>query len=405
MIHPSRTPLDTMRHTTPYPPPTRLQYVSEVVGAICEAPLKVKDVAAALAVCSALHQRYAEFARELVGGLAKLCVSADEEKAGVARKRAVLRLLVELLLAGLYSAHSVLLHIVKHLVAAADFQKDAEGAQASLSLLTALARAGREELLGLPHTLPVALAPASLESGEEGGELAAAAEAYRGAVARYEAALASRHTLPPEAQQQLRASVERCFEAACEALQGSHAALQATEAENARVLNNRGDLPEDMAAAYEAQRKAFEGLQRTAAQLGEVLDRLLPELKQGVTRIAAAADGGGGGGAAPADQAQQVFEDEETRSFYESLVDLRTRVPAVLLGEKGKESEQQQDGTAASGEQQEGAEGGGGGGKGAAAEGGAAAAKSSTAGSGSKVPVGDDSQEVRGVGAGAAGCS
>ena len=52
------------------------QYVSEVVGAISEAPLKVKDVAAALQVCSALHQRYADFARELVGTLAKLCTAA-----------------------------------------------------------------------------------------------------------------------------------------------------------------------------------------------------------------------------------------------------------------------------------------------------------------------------------------
>lgn len=30
-----------------------------------------------------------------------------------------------------------------------------------------------------------------------------------------------------------------------------------------------------------------------------------------------------------------MFEDEETRAFYESLVDLRAVVPAVLLGEKG----------------------------------------------------------------------
>jgi regulator of nonsense transcripts 2 len=51
------------------------QYVSEVVGALCEAPIKLKDVAAALQVCSALHQRYADFARELVGTLAKICTS------------------------------------------------------------------------------------------------------------------------------------------------------------------------------------------------------------------------------------------------------------------------------------------------------------------------------------------
>lgn len=45
------------------------------MGAICEAPLRLKDVPAALAVCSALHQRYADFAKELVGTLVKLCAS------------------------------------------------------------------------------------------------------------------------------------------------------------------------------------------------------------------------------------------------------------------------------------------------------------------------------------------
>ncbi|KAL4437467.1 hypothetical protein ABPG77_003448 [Micractinium sp. CCAP 211/92] len=312
------------------------KYVSEVVGAIAEAPLKLRDVPAALAVCSALHQRYADFAKELVSALAKLCSSTDEDKAGVVRKRAVLRLLVELLLVGLYSAHSVLLGIVKQLVAATDFRGDPEGAQAALSLLTALAKAGREELLGMPPALPVALAPESLPSGETGssGPEAEAAEAFRAAVGRYEAALAGRYSLPPDVQAALRSAVERCFEGACSALTAAHAALQATEAENARVLNSRGDLPEDMAAAYEAQRKGFEGLQRAAAGLAEVLDRPLPELKQAVTRMAAAAEEPGAEGE---QQTQQVFEDEETRAFYESLVDLRAVVPAVLLGDKAKD--------------------------------------------------------------------
>lgn len=216
----------------------------------------------------------------------------------LARRRAIVRLLVELLLAGLYSAHSVLLGLAKHLAAGADFGRDAEAAQASLSLLTALAKAGREELLGLPPALPVSLAPASLEAGEEGqaGGAAAAAAAYTAAVQRYEAALGSRYSAPPEAQATLRATVERCFGGACEALQAAHTALQATEAENARVLNSRGDLPEDMAAAYEAQRKSFEGLQRSAAALAEVLDKPLPELRAAaVTRMAAAADDGTAG--------------------------------------------------------------------------------------------------------------
>ena len=338
------------------------------------------------------------------------------------RRRAVLRLLVELLLAGVHSTHSVLLGIVRQLAAAtgaADFQRgDGDAAQASLSLLTTLAKAGREELLGLPHGLPLALAPGSLEQETEGGggagggseqgeALAAAADAYAVAVLRYEAALAQRYELPPEAQQQLRAGVERCFEVACEALLASHAALLQTEADNARVLNNRGDLPEEAAAAYEAQRRSFEGLQRTTASLAEVLDAQLPELRrQAVTRMAGGGDDAAGDAAAvaaAAAAAAQVFEDEETRAFYESLVDLRAVVPAVLLGgaaegagKAGKEGEQ-------SAEQL--AEGGGGSGDGGqqqageAGKGAPAAAEAAAAGGAKAGPQQQQQQKAAAAGA------
>jgi hypothetical protein len=38
--------------------------------------------------------------------------------------------------------------------------------------------------------------------------------------------------------------------------------------------------------------------------------------------------------------ADSLWDDEDTQTFYESLVDLRAFVPAVLLGEKEKEKPQ-----------------------------------------------------------------
>ena len=46
---------------TPTPLLSRVQYVSEAVAAIAEAPLKISDVPAALAISCLLHQRYADF--------------------------------------------------------------------------------------------------------------------------------------------------------------------------------------------------------------------------------------------------------------------------------------------------------------------------------------------------------
>ena len=47
----------------------------------------------------------------------------------------------------------------------------------------------------------------------------------------------------------------------------------------------RGELPEDMAAAYEKQRKGFESLQRLVASLADSLNRPLPQLQETTTRL------------------------------------------------------------------------------------------------------------------------
>lgn len=57
---------------------------------------------------------------------------------------------------GLYSSPGVLVSIVRQL-AGADFEREPEGAQASLALLAVLAKAGRTEALGLPPALPAAV--------------------------------------------------------------------------------------------------------------------------------------------------------------------------------------------------------------------------------------------------------
>ncbi|KAA6426413.1 MAG: hypothetical protein FRX49_03524 [Trebouxia sp. A1-2] len=97
----------------------------------------------------------------------------------------------------------------------------------------------------------------------------------------------------------------------------------------------RGELPDDMSASYERQRKAYEALQRAVASLADTMEKSMPDLPEpsSVTRTK---DGGivvltgreadDGATAGP-------FEDEDTRAFYESLPDVRAVVPAVLLGE------------------------------------------------------------------------
>ncbi|CAL8462985.1 g2519 [Coccomyxa elongata] len=311
------------------------KYVSEAVAAISEANVKTKDIAAAVEVISLLHQRYAEFSGELVAKLNDVFVpGAEDEKSGAARRRSALRLLCELLLVGVHHNTLPLVATVRAL-AAADFERDPAGAQASLSLLAGFAKWHRVEFLGFPRRPPADVPPDPPSEAEGEGkpeELAA----VRAEVAQEKMAWeeeAARAFSPSKDDQELfMAALVRAYERACEALLRDHAALARTEDDNQRVLNNRGELLEEMAAAYEKQHRSFEALQKSLASLAESLEREMPALPETTTRFT----GEGGVSLVTRQEGEDLstgpFEDEETRALYESLPDIRALVPALLLG-------------------------------------------------------------------------
>ncbi|GJP55614.1 hypothetical protein CLOM_g14564 [Closterium sp. NIES-68] len=303
------------------------KYVSEAVAAIAEAKLKMADIPAAVQVCSLLHQRYADFAPALVPTLLRALIpspssskpgtsSTSSSSAGsgtyasslffddldgsitgtggvgvggsraslsarISRKRSVFRLLVELFLCGVYEDASVIIGVVKE-VASAD------GA-------------------GLVYTdLPITA----------------------------------------EQRKQLSKLVSFFFDALSALVLSEHGAVRSMDREIARMTAQRGEIPEDVSAAYERSRKGLEQLVRNANALAEALDRApvaLPE-DEHTTHVAGGGDssaGGAGGGGAGADGAKReaealpLWDDDETRAFYENLPDLKLFVPAVLLGDGG----------------------------------------------------------------------
>lgn len=98
-----------------------------------------------------------------IGTLSAVWHAADDEKASALRRRSAFRLLTELLLVGVYQDTAVLVNAIKSL-AAMDFHRDKEAAQAALSLLASFAKGGRQDVLGLPNPM---LATLSVEDGDE----------------------------------------------------------------------------------------------------------------------------------------------------------------------------------------------------------------------------------------------
>ncbi|KAL3151997.1 hypothetical protein ABBQ32_001118 [Trebouxia sp. C0010 RCD-2024] len=191
-------------------------------------------------------------------------------------------------------------------------------------------------MLGLASPMMSVL---SLEDSAEGADDSAAfmeaRKAFAAAKQTYMEEAQLRFRMPDAQQQEVHQVILTVFQAACKQLEQDHAGLIEVDKENARVLNNRGELPEDMSSAYERQRKLYEALQRTVASFAETLDRAMPDLPEpsSVTRTQDGCitilTGRDTDDTAPAGP----FEDEDTRAFYESMPDLRAVVPAVLLGE------------------------------------------------------------------------
>ncbi|GAQ39694.1 nonsense-mediated mRNA decay factor [Aspergillus niger] len=116
-------------------------------------------------------------------------------------------------------------------------------------------------------------------------------------------------------------------------------ALAAQSRRNAEAYVKSGEIFEDRQANFEKQTKSLEKLVTNTQVLCEVLGVEMPALAE---KEAADAGAGGGIGLVKASEYLRgqgegagIWEDEEERRFYENLVDLKGKVPAVLL-EDGK---------------------------------------------------------------------
>lgn len=318
------------------------KYVSEAVAAIAEAPLRASDIPAAVQVCSALHQRYEEFSKDLPAAITRVfksgssktsgggATAGEEDRALVKKRRSALRLMTDLLVVGVYQDPGVVLSVVRDLCAL-DYQKDREGALTTLQLVASFAKGARDTLLGLPMDV-LELGPGVLAGGEnqkdveeeELKQLKAAEKALKEELDQH-------YQLSPGDRQLLLQYLDRAYTVSCTALVDAHQELQELEKENARIMNTRGDITEEASTNYERKRKAYESLYRGLSTLAEALGRDMPELVEDAFTRLGTHDSKSGHLQMNSDEAAPVFEDPETRAFYEALPDLRSLVPAVLL--------------------------------------------------------------------------
>jgi regulator of nonsense transcripts 2 len=145
---------------------------------------------------------------------------------------------------------------------------------------------------------------------------------------------------PPELQERFRNVLKRYFEDVKTHLLRDQKAIYAQSRKNAEAYVKSGEVFEDRQANFEKQVKAQERLVANAHAIADVIGAEMPDLKDnddpsagangsiGIVKAGEYLRGQGDGSG--------IWEDEDERRFYENLVDLRGKVPNILLEEVKK---------------------------------------------------------------------
>lgn len=296
-------------------------YVSELVKAVAETRKhKDKDVSVAASVCSALHQRHRDFGPEVVKSLCEVFFSRESTGALVEealgdpedakkRKRASMRLLLELFLTNVCVEESVVVKMLRRIAEAGD-----------AALLVVFCKAAGEDVLGIvPRRLRNLL---EVAGEDDAGDL------------RLDALVL------PETRRTLKELALGAYESFVSQLVRDAKALRDLERRCTRDALTHGSLTEQKEKALEEARKAKEKLAANVAALADALDREPPKIDDDeddgddVDADSAAAAGISVYTGADKPQAERtgVFDDETSRAFYEDYPNVLDVLPPGLLG-------------------------------------------------------------------------
>ncbi|TVY82041.1 Regulator of nonsense transcripts [Lachnellula suecica] len=369
-----------------------LKYLSEVISACYEGLCRLKspgEIEAGVEIVSALHQRFGpaeftEFLGWLVGkGLATpeksllktlpADVREKEEKERITRQRVLLRVVTELWLVGVLrtlddvsrpdDASRGKESLSGSAGKALDIKSKANGTgkgggaepfplevlkdllghdrdHANLPLLVIFVKAFGWDILGVKEA-----GAEGRKTVEEDGATKitdGAIEADEGSPLELTApsnAIDDPPFASPELQERFRNILKRYFEDVKTHLIRDQKSISKQARKDAEAYVKSGQVFEDRQASYEKVVKAQERLVSNAQVLADAIGGEMPELKDSEDT---SATGNGGIGLVKTGEYLRgegegagIWEDDDERRFYENLVDLKGKVPGMLL-EDGK---------------------------------------------------------------------
>ncbi|QPC76430.1 hypothetical protein HYE68_007182 [Fusarium pseudograminearum] len=353
------------------------KYLSEIISACYEGLCRLKspgEIEAGVEIVSALHQRFgpSEFTEYLAWLLGKGMATPDkgilkslapevrekEEKERITRQRALLRVVTELWLVGVIrtlddvskpddatkgaagkttelktrtskasGAEPFPLEVLKDLLG-----YDRE--HANLPLLVIFVKSFSWDILGVKPTGADGRKTVEEDGSTEGHEAERGDDGENGTSSDEDQPFAE-----PEMRDRFRNILKKYFDDVKGHIIRDQKSIQSQARRNAEAYVKSGEVFEDRQANYEKQVKAQERLVSNAQVVADAIGVEMPDLKDSDDSLAAS--NGSIGLVKTGDYLRSmgdgagIWEDDDERRFYENLVDLKGKVPAILL-EDGK---------------------------------------------------------------------
>ncbi|WAO95076.1 Hypothetical protein NCS54_01268500 [Fusarium falciforme] len=353
------------------------KYLSEIISACYEGLCRLKspgEIEAGVEIVSALHQRFgpSEFTEYLAWLLGKGMATPDksilkalapearekEEKERITRQRALLRVVTELWLVGVVrtlddvsrpddatkgaagkvaelktrtnkgaGADPFPLEVLKDLLG-----YDRE--HANLPLLVIFVKSFSWDILGVKPSGADGRKTVEEDGTTEGNEDANDE--------KDESGISSDSDQPftePEMRERFRSVLKKYFDDVKGHITRDQKSIQSQARRNAEAYVKSGEVFEDRQANYEKQVKAQERLVSNAQVIADAIGAEMPDLKDSDDSLGTS--NGSIGLVKTGDYLRSmgdgagIWEDEDERRFYENLVDLKGKVPPILL-EDGK---------------------------------------------------------------------
>ncbi|KAG6450375.1 hypothetical protein O3G_MSEX006590 [Manduca sexta] len=291
------------------------KYISEVAAAIAEAKLKMSDIPAALQLCSLLHRTYAEFSSNFFENWQKiLTFKATDKIVNSSKLRVDIRFYAELVAAGIFMNKT--------------------GLPLLGNVLTVLISMDKEEHNNIPILLSFCK-----HCGEDYAGLMP--KKIRDSAEKYNVTIPRNTFLPAEKQTVVRSLLKDYFVSLTKHLLAERAQLQALHAANQRTLHTRGELSQERKDQLEQHQATYDKLLVGAQNFAEVLGEELGEAGEPPTLTMTVIETQGsvtiGGNEEFNMQAgTDPWQDEDTRTFYTILPDLKDFMPNYQLKETVK---------------------------------------------------------------------